>query len=160
MTNISGELIGYGFLRNLHRGTLCLSMTFIQWKFLVDLHELPFVVVDFLPETNRPFGSVDFLDIDGSPSGATANFEAISAAPGGQCRPCPESPLILSPRAHRRVSRVLPRLESTALATGNGAEGSRLPPHGSRHLKIIRFTPVREKSNVGVDWTEVNFKSL
>jgi len=66
----------------------------------VDLHQLAGVIVDFLPEANRVFVGVYFLQVAGSPSVVARYVQPIAASSVARFPPLTELPFILFPAAH------------------------------------------------------------
>jgi len=76
-------------------------MAFIQWKLFVNFYELPFVVIDFLSESQGFLSRVDVLEVNRAPSGSSADFETVTAASREKGYPSAKFLFVLRPRAHR-----------------------------------------------------------
>ena len=63
-------------------------------------HKTPVVVENFLPEAERRFGLIDFLQVTRQPAMLAGDFQTIAAASAGKFLPETKLPFVLSACSH------------------------------------------------------------
>jgi hypothetical protein len=79
-------------------------MATINREFFVRLDQTPRVIINFLPEPQRDFLAIHFLEIPGALSQPAHDFHLVTPPAFGQFLPLSKLSFILCPRAHASSS--------------------------------------------------------
>jgi len=88
-------------------------MPFIHGVFLVNFGQPPLIVLNLLPESQRCFFGIHFLEVTGKPAGPSGNVQPVTPPTAGQFFPVFEFLFVLRPRAHCDL-----RLTAAGIANG------------------------------------------
>lgn len=99
MAEIGPELVGYDLSSNNAHGQLHLTVSKILRILVMDLDEVPSVVVNLLIKSHGDLVGVNILHVSGTPAASANYIEPIPSATVGQRLPVGELLLILLPGA-------------------------------------------------------------